>query len=224
MKEYIRNCPKCNKVLRYKNYETHRRASKKNTVCKSCVERTPEWRRKIGEKSSAYRKGKTWETLYGKEIADRLKKEHSEKLKGRRRPEFSEEWRRNISESHKNSKAFQEAMQSQEYRQKRREIVIQNAYKGELSVEEWESRQSALRLYRLEVLRITKQQPLHLLEHYEKRGTAAEDGYHLDHIYPISLGFNNNIPPEEIGHISNLQMLHWKDNVLKSNKIAEDGK
>ena len=224
MKEYVRNCPKCNKILKYSGYETHRVASKQGTTCKSCVEKTPEWRRKIGEKNSTYRKGKTYEELYGKDTAERLKREHSEKLKGRKRPEFSEQWRRNISESHKNSKAFQEVMQSEEYRHNRRDIAIRNAYNGELSIEEWESLQLPKRLYYLKVKSITNQQPLHLLEHYGKRGMAGDDGYHLDHIYPISLGFANNISAEKIGHISNLQMLHWKENLIKSNKIVENEK
>ncbi len=43
--------------------------------------------------------------------------------------------------------------------------------------------------------------------------------YHLDHIYPVFRGFENNISPEKIGHWTNLQMLWWKDNLKKGRKI-----
>lgn len=48
--------------------------------------------------------------------------------------------------------------------------------------------------------------------------------YHIDHVIPISYGFKNNIPPEIIGHISNLRPLHWKQNFLKSAKLTQDAK
>ena len=39
--------------------------------------------------------------------------------------------------------------------------------------------------------------------------------YHIDHIYSVSEGFRNNIPPFIIGHWSNLQMLPYDKNVKK---------
>ena len=48
------------------------------------------------------------------------------------------------------------------------------------------------------------------------RGLAGREGvYHLDHIISIRYGFDNNIPPEEIAKLENLQMLPWKDNISK---------
>jgi hypothetical protein len=58
--------------------------------------------------------------------------------------------------------------------------------------------------YRLDVRRITNNQPLEILENYEKRGKFD---YHLDHIISIHYGYMNNIPACDIGDISNLQML-----------------
>lgn len=69
--------------------------------------------------------------------------------------------------------------------------------------------------YRL-VDSITKKQPIHLLEHSDKRGTKS---YHLDHIYPVSKGFKNKIPPEIIGDISNLRFIPWLDNIKKADKL-----
>jgi hypothetical protein len=48
------------------------------------------------------------------------------------------------------------------------------------------------------------------------RGLAGIDGiYHLDHILSIRHGFDNNISPEEIAKLENLQMLPWKENISK---------
>lgn len=70
--------------------------------------------------------------------------------------------------------------------------------------------------YKIDVWRITKQQPLHLLENFEKRGINGEEGaYTLDHITSLRKGFNNNIPPEIIGGFNNLQMLPWEENITK---------
>jgi len=70
--------------------------------------------------------------------------------------------------------------------------------------------------YKVDVWRITKQQPLHILENYELRGVNGEEGaYTLDHIISIKRGFMDKIDPETIGHIDNLQMLPWEENITK---------
>lgn len=85
-----------------------------------------------------------------------------------------------------------------------------------ITYEQYKEKFSEFELYKKEVYKITKLQPLSILENYDKRGIK---NYHLDHIYPISKGFKNNIPPEIIGDISNLQYIPAKDNLEKSNKI-----
>jgi hypothetical protein len=47
---------------------------------------------------------------------------------------------------------------------------------------------------------------------------GVEGGYQLDHIISIKYGFDNNIPPEIIGSLENLQMLSWKENRYKWHK------
>jgi len=44
---------------------------------------------------------------------------------------------------------------------------------------------------------------------------GVEGGYQLDHIISIKTGFLNNIPPEEIADINNLQIISWKENRKK---------
>jgi hypothetical protein len=46
----------------------------------------------------------------------------------------------------------------------------------------------------------------------------VDGAYQLDHITSISEGFSKNISPEVIADMSNLRMLPWKENLLKSNK------
>jgi len=66
--------------------------------------------------------------------------------------------------------------------------------------------------YRNEVDKITERQPLHTLENIEKRGRTS---YHVDHKYSCYQGFLDNIIPSVIGHIDNLEMLWYSDNIKK---------
>jgi hypothetical protein len=74
------------------------------------------------------------------------------------------------------------------------------------------------RLYYLKVWYITETQPLSKLKNSEKRCFFGKSCYHLDHIYPISLGFKNKIPPEVIGNIKNIRFIPAKENMDKGNK------
>ena len=57
------------------------------------------------------------------------------------------------------------------------------------------------------------------LRNYNKRGFRK---YHLDHIFPISQGFKENISPDVIGNIKNLQFIHYRKNIKKKNDITEE--
>jgi hypothetical protein len=59
------------------------------------------------------------------------------------------------------------------------------------------------------------------LENFDKlRGLCGVNGaYQLDHIIPISVAYSKNLSPKQIGDITNLQIIPWKDNLQKSNKI-----
>lgn len=60
--------------------------------------------------------------------------------------------------------------------------------------------------------------------HYEKINPNNYDrgrfAYHLDHKLSRHEGFMNNIPPEIIGHWTNLEMIHWVDNLTKNRKSS----
>jgi hypothetical protein len=75
--------------------------------------------------------------------------------------------------------------------------------------------------YELMVLKITRQQPINTLSNYNKRGNSGVDGaYHLDHKFSIIEGFKNNINPEIIGNIKNLEFIPWKENLNKRAKCS----
>lgn len=59
-------------------------------------------------------------------------------------------------------------------------------------------------------------------DNFDKIGLCGVDGaYQLDHIIPIKFGFDNNICPWVIGHIDNLQIIPWMDNLIKGDKYGE---
>ena len=74
--------------------------------------------------------------------------------------------------------------------------------------------------YYREVRKITRKQNLTQLENYGKLIglNGVPDAYQVDHIISIDEGFHNNIAPDIIGHITNLRIIPWKENLLKSNK------
>ena len=74
------------------------------------------------------------------------------------------------------------------------------------------------KIYRKRVKYETEINDLTLLSNHEKRDkhTENEEAYHLDHIYSVAHGFENNIPPYIIGNIKNLQFIHWKENLSKN--------
>jgi predicted transcriptional regulator len=77
------------------------------------------------------------------------------------------------------------------------------------------------KLYYAMVWEVTEQQPLHILENSDKRGWK---NYHIDHIYPISMGYKEKIPPEKIGNIKNLRFIHYTENLDKGSKITNESK
>lgn len=174
--------------------------------CQRIIEHTLEHNRNKAEKNRLTCKSCSW--------TKERKETQSQRLSGKTRPLFTKEHRNNISEAHKNSEIFQAVMHSEEYRQLRAEIAVKN--QTGLSYEEWLESKTERELYYVTVRRITRRQPIHLLENCNNRGSSGVEGaYHLDHIIPVSYGFKNNMPPEIIGDISNLQFIPWRENAIK---------
>ena len=77
------------------------------------------------------------------------------------------------------------------------------------------------RLYYAKVWEVTEKQPLYLLENSKSRGWR---NHHLDHIYPIALGYSSGISPDKIGNIKNLRFIPYQENLNKGSKITTESK
>ena len=74
--------------------------------------------------------------------------------------------------------------------------------------------------YKNTIRRITNQQGIVGLPNSGKRGNPGVVGaYNLDHMYSIKEGFLNDVDPEIIGNIANLEFIPWEENLSK-NKIC----
>lgn len=75
--------------------------------------------------------------------------------------------------------------------------------------------------YAKEVWRYTNENDLTTLPNYDKRGrTEVPGSYQLDHKYSIFYGFRNNISPEIIGNINNLEFIPSIENSKKKIKCS----
>lgn len=81
---------------------------------------------------------------------------------------------------------------------------------------------SALEYYRWRVFKTMKKfkNEIEQLPNFDKRGHSNKGMYHLDHNYSIIEGFKNNISPEIIGHICNLEMIIGRNNIAKGRKCS----
>lgn len=212
-------------IKRYGESVNVKKCARLGISCGKGVPKSKSHREKIGIGVSKFRLGKSWEDIYGKELANELKRNLSVKMTGKpAQGPFDALHCKNMSESRKNSKVYQDWMKSDEYRETRRKIAVKYHHGDELSYEMWLQMTDDRQIYYSHVWYYTNKQNLKILENYDKRGHCSNDtnAYHLDHIIPISYGFINNISPEIIGNINNLQFIHWRENIIKSNKVDLD--
>lgn len=130
-------------------------------------------------------------TEYGKLIAKKTGQKHSEHLKSRTdlHKIFTSNLPRMYGENHPNF----------------------NPNKNEFEIYSREVRVITERTYK---------ENINLINPNELRRTVCgiKDGYQLDHIVSVKFGFDNNISPEIIGGLENIQMLPWKENRNKWHK------
>ena len=77
------------------------------------------------------------------------------------------------------------------------------------------------KLYYAMVWEVTEGQKLYLLDNSDKRWWKD---HHLDHVYPIVMGFKEKIPPEKIGNIKNLRFIPYEENLSKGSKVTNESK
>lgn len=149
MKEYKKQCPKCNKDQFYKRIDLLSRATKMNTLCNSCAKTTY----KIG--------------VMGGTTEEQRKKMRATKA-------------------------------------------------GFKNWEEYVEKYPKKQFYKREVWKYTYNNNLTILENFHKRGRCGISGaYQIDHIMSINYGWENGIPPQEIGELKNLKMIPWEENRRK---------
>ena len=210
---YKRDCPTCNSVIESKNPKSFKVSVRENKECRSCY----------SKKISKTMKG----TNYGK---PRRKDSEIIKTHFRDCPEckspigygsvntLKQSIRNNTicnsCSAYKYNKTFKDVI-TEEHINKMRATKA-----GFDSFEEYVEKYPEKEMYKRNVWRLTYRNDLTILEHWDKRGKCGVEGaFQLDHIYPVSKGYENNIPPEELAKMDNLQMLPWKMNLLKSNKL-----
>jgi hypothetical protein len=76
-------------------------------------------------------------------------------------------------------------------------------------------------IYYLKVWLLTESNDLTVLKNHDKRGFKK---YHLDHIFPISVGFKEQIPPKIIADMRNLQFLYHRKNIKNSDDVDENSR
>jgi len=177
--------------------------------------------------------GKKYEDIYTEEQIKRIKSAQSHK--GKDNPNYgkkhSEEVKKIISEANKGKVPWCKGMNMTGYYADRDQSGENNPIVKKVMREEnlqtyedyknfIKERRGPKQYYRDSVSRLSRRQPIHLLENYDKWGRKG--GYELDHIYPVSEGYKSGIPVEIISDIRNLQFIPKEDNIKKSNKVTDE--
>ena len=173
--------------------------------------------------------GKTYEEIYTEEQIQYIKSKqsHPGELNPNYGKKHSDRVKRIISKANKGRDAWNKGLQTpgmyvnRDQTGEKNPTIQKILREDNITYEEYLGRFTEKELYIKEVRRITSQQPIETLENYDKRGTGFGD-YHLDHIYPVSMGFRRGIPAEIIGDIKNLQFIPMEENLTKNAKVTED--
>jgi hypothetical protein len=220
--KWIRNCPKCSNVLYYSSRNNLNKAAKKGSVCMNCKnEFTDEYRQKI---SDSLKGRSTGNRQYRKrsEIINRPFKRNcpscNKEIGYTRRDRWLRANRGNTVCNSCSSKIYKKSWTyviKEEHTQK---MAATKA--GFDTFDEYMANLAAKKVYYRAVRKISKAQDISRLENFDKlRGLCGIEGaYQLDHVISVDEGFHKNISPGIIGDLSNLRIVPWRDNLLKSNK------
>jgi hypothetical protein len=74
--------------------------------------------------------------------------------------------------------------------------------------------------YKAVVIYLTEKHRNKLATGYVTGLAGKEGAYHIDHKYSILNGYKNKISPMVIGHLRNLEMIPWKENVSKHSRCS----
>jgi len=214
---HIRNCPNCNCELKYTNKRSWYNAKKANSKCKKCYNQIA-----ANTLKEKYKSG---------ELTIMPRKKNSEliKLFKRNCPECGNEIgyvsegtlntsiKKNTICNGCSTKLHKKGIMNGVTKEQTEQMRATKA--GFQNFDEYKQRYPKKQFYKREVWRLTYQNPLDTLEHWELRGRCGVEGaYQLDHIKSINWGWENGIEPEVIAEWDNLRMIPWRTNLLKSSK------
>lgn len=183
-----KKCPSCNSPQFYVSKRQFQKAVKENRICRSCNNKKSSTpENKCIDCSASITKNKAVQRC--KSCAGKIRGTTMPSSLGRK---FSVESSRKLSEALlKHHRERRCSKHVDFYREKK--------------------------VYYNEVRRITRQQPIHLLENYDKEmGRGCKEGvYQLDHIISRIEGFRKGINPQVIGGIGNLRIIESAANNKK---------
>lgn len=229
--KWIRICPKCNNKILHKSLYVAKQCHNKKRLCQKCgcpwakgmTKKTHTSLLKMSKKvsKSMKRLRKTnppWNKGLTKETNDTVRRmsvnhggfKHSDKTK-KIIGEFSKKFWKDDEYRNTIINKLKEIVGDENHINEWRLKMEQNGYFTPLELK------TDFEKYKQLVWCYTRKNNLNLLENYDKRGRST---YHLDHKFSITQGFLNDIPPEIIGSIYNLEMLHHKDNIKKNSKCS----
>lgn len=146
MTEFSKICPKCKRIIYYKRKIYMDKSIKLNSECRSCADKNkscftnqktlfsricPMCQCLMYYKNKYILETNSRKNSNCKNCADKLL---SQKVKGKKRPVFSDEWRKNLSIGHKKSQKWHDSMHTPEYREKHRQKMYRLIDNGNVSV------------------------------------------------------------------------------------------
>ena len=219
--------------------------------CPAIIQKRVETRKLKGWKHSEESKAKIGLKSRGRILSEEWKEKISTSGKGKSKGPRSEDSKRKQSEAMRGKPAWNKGLTSEDPRvaSYANKQTGQNREGNYVSTTKWQgegnpwfgknrSKENSPRYngeeynrelldYRNKISRLTEQtytKYINIINPNNNPRTLAgvEEGFHLDHIYPISKGFDNNIPPELIADVENLRLINWRENVIKGNTITEE--
>ena len=212
-----RNCPNCDCELEYTNKRSWYNAKRLNSKCTNCyrntISVTLKEKYKSGELNVVPRKKDCDLIKPFKRNCPNCGNEMSYVSEGTLNTSTKKNTICKSCSTYKYNKTFKDVI-TPEHR-----LQMRATKAGFQNFDEYKLRYPKKQFYKREVWRLTYQNPLDTLEHWELRGRCGVEGaYQLDHIKSINWGWENGIEPKVIAEWDNLRMIPWKTNLLKSSK------
>lgn len=211
---YKRNCPECGKEIVYSSVRTWRQAENNDSKCRKCYSKT------ISETlKEKFASGEIKIVPVSKDFRERKK---YWKLCPNCQ---NKQWytRKNTRDNAQKQNTICNSCAAYHYNKTFNDVITEDSIKkmraskaGFNSWEEYVNKYPEKQFYKREVWRLTYQQPIEELPNFELRGRCGVKGaYQIDHIVSINEGYEQQIDPKKIAHISNLRMIPWEENRRK---------